>query len=108
MLSLGLYDWSRIDQPVAQGLREAYACYQRPVWLTETSAGSTTAARVAYSEALGEMLQNLRRDRVPIVGVHWWPLFSAISWEYRDMPDVPVTDFLKLGFNRLELNPAAA
>lgn len=83
---------------VAQSLRESHDYYQRPVCLTETSAGSTTASRVAYIDALGEMLQSLRRDRVPIVGVNWWPLFSTISFEYRDMPDVPLTDFLKPGF----------
>ena len=65
--------------------------------LTETSAGLTAEARVAYIQALGEMVLELRRDRFPLVGVTWWPLFQSVRWEYRDHPEKPLADFLTPG-----------
>jgi beta-glucosidase/6-phospho-beta-glucosidase/beta-galactosidase len=82
---------------VAKGLRDAHARFQLPVFLTETSAGLTADARVAYIQALGEMTQELHRDKFPLVGLTWWPLFQSVLAEYRDNPDKPLADFLKPG-----------
>lgn len=82
---------------VAKGLRHAHARFQLPVCLTETSAGLTAEAKVAYIQALGEMVLELRRDRFPLVGVTWWPLFQSVRWEFRDHPKKPLADFLNPG-----------
>jgi beta-glucosidase len=82
---------------VEQSLRRAHAAFDRPVYLSETSAGSAPTARAAYATALGEMRQRLRAEGFPLVGINWWPLFLAARWEYREHPDAPLTDYLLPG-----------
>ena len=77
-----------------RGILDAYNYFGRPVYLTETSAGLTTEAKVAYIEALGEMIAELRREKIPIVGVNWWPLFNTIQWDYREAYDKPLASFI--------------
>jgi beta-glucosidase len=79
------------------GIRTAQAYFGLPVYLTETSAGLGIEARIAYINALGEMVGELRRENVPIVGVNWWPLFDTIQWDYRERPPRPVADFIYEG-----------
>ncbi len=76
---------------------ESQSYYHLPVYLTETSAGDTDEAKVAYINALAEMVQDLHRRKVPLVGVNWWPLFETIQWDYRDKPDKPLVDFIYPG-----------
>jgi hypothetical protein len=42
-------------------------------------------------------VQDLRRQRFPIVGVNWWPLFETIQWDYREKPEQPLVDFIYPG-----------
>ena len=49
------------------------------MFLTETSAGDTDEAKIAYINALHAMIQDLRRQKVPIVGAAWWLLFDTIQ-----------------------------
>ena len=71
--------------------------FDLPVYVTETSAGLTDAAKIAYIRGLYEMVQELRREKVPIVGLNWWPLFDTIQWDYREQPGKPLTDFIYPG-----------
>ena len=82
---------------VKQGLKTAQAYFKLPVYLTETSAGLKDSAKVAYIQALYDMVQELRRENVPMVGINWWPLFNTIQWDYREKPDNPLVDFIYPG-----------
>jgi len=84
-------------QLVKRTILDAQTYFNLPVYLTETSAGDTDAAKIAYINALYGMVQDLRRERVPIVGVNWWPLFETIQWDYRENPDKPLIDFIYPG-----------
>ncbi len=75
----------------------AQSYFGLPIHLMETSAGLTDAAKVAYIEALHEMVVELRREGFPIVGVNWWPLFDTIQWDYREHPEKPIADFIYPG-----------
>ncbi len=94
--------------PLEQAAREAAArltapvvlaqrTFGLPVYLTETSAGLSVEARVAYIEALGTWVQQMRREQVPLVGVNWWPLFDTIQWDYREKAALPLADFIYEG-----------
>jgi beta-glucosidase len=94
--------------PLDRALREAAALldasmarghgyFGLPVYLTETSAGLSVEARVAYIEALGAWVKATRAAGVPLRGVNWWPLFDTIQWDYREKSDLPLTDFIYEG-----------
>ena len=84
-------------ESVKGSVREAHSYFNLPVYVTETSAGDTDDAKIAYINALYEMVQDLRRQQVPIMGVNWWPLFETIQWDYRDNPRKPLVDFIRPG-----------
>jgi beta-glucosidase len=82
---------------VEAALRRAQSYFARPVYLSETSAGLTAGARAAYATALYDMVERLRDDAVPIIGVNWWPLYEAAQWTYREEPGAPLADFITPG-----------
>ena len=82
---------------VKKAILDSQTYFDLPVYLTETSDGLTDEAKIAYINALYEMVQDLRREKVPIVGVNWWPLFDTIQWDYREKPDKPLVDFIYPG-----------
>lgn len=85
------------SQQVEEGLRRAQAYFDLPIYLTETSAGLSGEARAAYATAIGDMVDRLLADGVPLVGVNWWPLFEAVQWSYRENPSRPLADFITPG-----------
>lgn len=78
-------------------LRRAHAYFDRPVYLSETSAGIAPTSRAAYATAVGDLVQRLRAEGFPIVGANWWPLIEAAAWAYREHPELPLTAFLVPG-----------
>jgi hypothetical protein len=76
------------------GIIRAQRYFGLPVYLTETSAGRSDEARVAYIQALGAWSSELRRQGVPLRGVNWWPLFDTIQWTYREEVSLPLRDFI--------------
>jgi hypothetical protein len=82
---------------VKEAILDAQTYFDLPVYLTETSDGTTDESKVAFIHALYDMVQELRQARVPIVGVNWWPLFETIQWDYREHPERPLADFIYPG-----------
>ena len=80
-----------------QAVLDSQTYFNLPVYVTETSDGVTDEAKIAYINGLYRMVQDLRREKVPIVGVNWWPLFDTIQWDYREKPDKPLGDFIYPG-----------
>ena len=82
---------------VKKAILDSQTYFDLPVYLTETSGGLTTDAKIAYINALYEMVVELRQQKVPLVGVNWWPLFDTIQWDYRENPGKPLADFIVPG-----------
>jgi hypothetical protein len=82
---------------VKEGILRAHSYFNLPTYLTETSAGLTTEAKVAYIRALYDMKKDLRRDGVPFAGINWWPLYDTIQWDYRENVDKPLAAFVYPG-----------
>ena len=80
-----------------KAILDAQTYFNLPVYLSETSSGDTDEAKIAYIEALGQMVTELHRQNVPLVGLNWWPLFETIQWDYRDKPEKPLVDFIYPG-----------
>jgi beta-glucosidase/6-phospho-beta-glucosidase/beta-galactosidase len=76
------------------GITGAQRYFDLPVYLTETSAGLSIEARVAYIRALGDWVDGMRRQGLPLRGVDWWPLFDTIQWSYREQASLPLKDFI--------------
>jgi beta-glucosidase/6-phospho-beta-glucosidase/beta-galactosidase len=76
------------------GIIQAQHYFDLPVYLTETSAGQSDEARVAYIHALGDWVSELHRQGIPLRGVNWWPLFDTIQWTYREEVALPLKDFI--------------
>ncbi len=82
---------------VEAGLRRAHDYFGLDVYLSETSAGLTPAARAAYAGALGQAARRLRGEGFPLVGLNWWPLIQAVQWDYRDRVSEPIETFFAPG-----------
>lgn len=82
---------------LTDGLKRAQAYFELPVYLTETSAGLSVEARIGFINALGDWAHQMRSERVPLVGVNWWPLFDTIQWDYREESGRPLADFVYEG-----------
>jgi hypothetical protein len=39
----------------------------------------------------------MRKQKFPLVGINWWPLFDTIQWDYREKYDKPLVDFIYPG-----------
>jgi beta-glucosidase/6-phospho-beta-glucosidase/beta-galactosidase len=76
------------------GIIRAHRYFDLPVYLTETSAGQSVEARIAYIQALGDWATELRGQGIPLRGVNWWPLFDTIQWTYREDVAHPLRDFI--------------
>ncbi len=82
---------------VKHAILNSQTYFNLPVYLTETSDGLTDEAKIAYINGLYDLVRDLRREKVPIVGVNWWPLFDTIQWDYRENPAKPLRDFIYPG-----------
>ncbi len=79
------------------GIVQAQRYFDLPVYLTETSAGRSIEARIAYINALGEWVFEMQRKNIPLKGVNWWPLFDTIQWDYRENTSLPLEEFIYEG-----------
>jgi beta-glucosidase len=82
---------------VREAILDAQTYFNLPVYMTETSAGKTNEAKIAYIHALQVMIRDLRSKGVPLVGLNWWPLFETIQWDYREKYDRPLEEFIYPG-----------
>jgi beta-glucosidase/6-phospho-beta-glucosidase/beta-galactosidase len=64
-------------------LEDYYRRYGVPIFVTETSARDSEAARSAWLKRSLDMIKGLRARGVPVLGYTWFPLFTMIEWDYR-------------------------
>jgi beta-glucosidase/6-phospho-beta-glucosidase/beta-galactosidase len=82
---------------VRDALIKMQSYFSLPVYLTETSAGLSTEAKIAYINGLYDMTLAFRKEKFPLVGINWWPLFETIQWDYREKVEKPLVDFIYPG-----------
>lgn len=79
----------RIRMPYAEGdlvtrLGELYhARYGVPLIVSETASMGSVRRRRAWLDASVEASARLRQQGIPLVGYTWWPMFSLVTWAYR-------------------------
>lgn len=57
--------------------------YRRPLLISETASQGSIEKRCAWLRESLSGVAELREDGVPLVGYTWWPMFSLITWAYR-------------------------
>lgn len=78
---------------IAIVIREAYARYQMPIMITETSANADIQGRTRWLDETVEAVHTLRTSGVPVIGYTWFPLFTMVDWAYRT-GDLPLHAYL--------------
>lgn len=79
----------RIRMPYASGDlltrlgRLYHARYGAPLTVSETASAGSVARRARWLAASVDAVRDLRAAGVPLVGYTWWPLFSLVTWAYR-------------------------
>lgn len=55
-----------------------------PVMITETASSGSIKRRIKWIEDSAEMVRQARAEGIPLVGYTFWPLFSLVTWAYRN------------------------
>lgn len=82
----GRFYWRRRQIPgsaLGEVLRTAYARYQMPIMVTETSVRGSLTHRARWMDETIQSVAQLRREGLPIIGYTWFPLNTMIDWLYR-------------------------
>ncbi|MET0530792.1 MAG: family 1 glycosylhydrolase [Microvirga sp.] len=57
--------------------------YGAPLMISETASMGSLRRRLEWLDASVEATRQLRAEGVPLVGYTWWPMFSLVTWAYR-------------------------
>lgn len=63
--------------------RGFHSRYNRPVMISEIATRGSVQRRLDWLEESLAGVRELREEGVPVVGYTWWPMFSLITWAYR-------------------------
>jgi len=50
----------------------------------ESSGGEKAEDKTLWMNSAAEVIEDLCKEGIPVVGFNWWPLYETIQWEYRD------------------------
>lgn len=79
----------RIRMPYAGGDlitrlgRLYYERYRAPLMISETASIGSLRRRLDWLDQSVAATRQLRSEGIPLVGYTWWPLFSLVTWAYR-------------------------
>jgi hypothetical protein len=68
---------------VARLGRLYHARYGRPLAIAETASLGSVRRRREWLAGSVAAVATLRTEAVPVLGYTWWPLFSLVTWSYR-------------------------
>lgn len=63
--------------------RAFYERYRRPVMISEIATRGSIQRRLDWLDESLAGVRELRSEGVPVIGYTWWPMFSLITWAYR-------------------------
>ena len=55
-----------------------------PVMITETACSGSMKRRIRWIEDSVEVVRQARAEGIPLVGYTFWPLYSLVTWAYRN------------------------
>lgn len=67
--------------------------YGAPLMISETASMGSLRRRLDWLDASVAATRRLREEGVPLVGYTWWPMFSLVTWAWRQ-GHRPVTEHL--------------
>jgi beta-glucosidase len=60
-----------------------YERYRVPLMISETASMGSLRRRLDWLGASVAATRQLREEGIPLVGYTWWPMFSLVTWAYR-------------------------
>jgi beta-glucosidase len=79
---------------------ERYHC---PIFISETASVGTIKKRRDWLKISLEDVRRLREEGVPLVGYTWWPMFTLITWSWRQ-GSLPLENYYtQMGFWDMDL-----
>lgn len=70
-----------------------YERYRVPLMISETASMGSLRRRLDWLDQSVAATRQLRSEGIPLVGYTWWPMFSLVTWAYRQGRR-PVTEHL--------------
>jgi hypothetical protein len=80
-----------------------YHRYNSPVFISETASVGSLKKREKWLTDSVEATRRVRERGIPLVGYTWWPMFSLVTWAYRQGTNPP--DFYLQKFGLWDLVP---
>jgi beta-glucosidase len=79
--------------------------YRRPLFISETASVGSVRRRAAWLDDSVAAVRRVRARGIPLIGYTWWPLFSLVTWAYREGKK-PAADYLmRMGLWDLHPSP---
>jgi beta-glucosidase len=78
--------------------------YGVPLFIAETASSGSIRRRADWMNASITAVSRLRARGVPLIGYTWWPLFSLVTWTYRQGNNPPEYYFNPMGLWSLDAN----
>ena len=74
------YATSQLVESLGRLYWQRYAC---PLMISETAATGSVRRRQQWLDASLAGVRQLRSEGIPMIGYTWWPMFSLVTWAYR-------------------------
>ncbi len=74
--------WTETLAEVTKMYADRYAPI--PIMVTETASSGSMKRRIAWIQDSVKVIKQSRADGLPVVGYTFWPLFSLVTWAYRN------------------------
>lgn len=71
--------------------------YHTPLFISETASEGSVARREAWLRDSVAAVREVRASGIPLVGYTWWPMFSLVTWGYRQGRNPPEHYLKKMG-----------
>ncbi len=82
------------ERGLIEGVARAYhRRFGVPMLISEVATAGSVAKRLNWLAASLGAVKALREDGVPVVGYTWWPMFSLVTWAWRQ-GQRPITEYL--------------
>jgi beta-glucosidase len=102
----------RISMPYAEAtiidrLGELYwERYRAPLMISETASLGSVKRRQAWLDSSVRAVRRVRERGIPLMGYTWWPLFSLVTWAYRQGEHPPAYYLKQMGLWDIDPDPA--
>jgi beta-glucosidase len=93
---------------IVERLAELYwQRYNAPLIISETASVDSVRRRRDWLESSVAATRRVRERGIPLVGYTWWPMFSLVTWGYRQGTHPPEYYLKHMGFWDIAPDPAA-